>query len=181
MGFTQKALDYLSEPALIPTFPEEILYTLCRHAPDAALAIAYYQTVSPVLTSGKVLETYFLTLCRISVTEAFYFSRSQGDLNHRILFEKLLKFVHANPDGALKATRGVELISLPLNEEEEAWFTEVLEYGKERDLSGANDTLVMRAIAVGRLESMPQDRKTANSRNIDGINWATLRGGMRYS
>ena len=93
----------------------------------------------------------------------------------------MLNFVHANPDGALKATRGVELISLPLNEEEEAWFTESLEHGKERDLSGANDTLVMRAIAVGRPESIPQNRKTSNSRKIDGINWDTLRGGMRYS
>ncbi|KAL9137739.1 MAG: hypothetical protein Q9175_001048 [Cornicularia normoerica] len=176
-----KALDDLTEPALIPTFSEEILYTLCRHSLDATLPIAYYQTVSPAITSGKVLETYFLTLCHVSVTEAFYFSRTQGDLNHRVLFEKLLNFVHANSDGAIKATRGVELISLPLNEEEASWFTEFLEDGKGRNLPGANDTLIMRAIAIGRPESVSRDWRTGNSQKIDGVDWNTLRGGMRYS
>ncbi|CAF9906964.1 hypothetical protein IMSHALPRED_005405 [Imshaugia aleurites] len=176
----EKALDFLTEPALIPTFPEEILYTLCRHAPDATLPIAYYQTVSPAITSGKVLETYFLTLCRVSITEAFYFSRTQGDLNHRVLFEKLIKFVHANSHGTTKATRGVELVNLPLNEEEESWFTEFLEDGKGRNLAGANDTLIMRAIAIGRTESVSLDRR-GNSQKIDGVDWNTLRGGMRSS
>ena len=176
--FSKKALDYLTEPALIPTFPEEILYTLCRHAPDATLPIAYYQTVSPAITSGKVLETFFQTLCRVSITEAFYFSRTQGDLNHRVLFEKLITLVHANSHGAIKATRGVELISLPLNEEEEFWFGDFLEDGKGRNLAGANDTLIMRAIASGRAESV-SDRRMRNCQKIDGVDWQTLRGGMR--
>lgn len=175
----EKALDYLAEPSLIPTFPEEILYTLCRHASDATLPIAYYQTVSPAITSGKVLETYFLTLCRFSITEAFYFSRTQGDLNHHVLFEKLINFVHANSHGAIKATRGVELISLPLNEEEESWFAGCLEDGKARNMAGANDTLTMRAIATGRSECVSQDRRTGNSQKIDGVDWHTLRGGLR--
>ncbi|CAF9942678.1 MAG: hypothetical protein ALECFALPRED_009907 [Alectoria fallacina] len=177
----EKALDYLTEPALIPTFPEEILYTLCLHAPDAALPVAYYQTVTPSITSGKVLETYFLTLCRVSITEAFYFSRTKGDLNHCVLFEKLIHFVHADSHGATKATRGVDLISLPLNEEEESWFTEFLEDGKGRSLAGANDTLIMRAIATGRSKPVSRDRRTGNSHKIDGVDWNTLRGGMRYS
>ena len=166
---------------LIPTFPGEILYTLCRHAPDVTLPVAYYQTVSPAITSSKVLETYCLTLCRISITEAFYFSRTQGDLNHRVLFEKLVNFVHANSHGAIKATRGVELIGLPLNEEEESWFKGFLEDGKGRNLAGANDTLVMRAIATGHSESVSRDQRTINSQKVDGIDWQTLTSGMRSS
>ncbi|KAF6218617.1 hypothetical protein HO133_005968 [Letharia lupina] len=177
----EKALDYLTEPALVPTFPEEILYTLCRHAPDATLPIAYYQTVSPAITSGKVLETYCLTLCRVSLTEAFYFSRTQGDLNHRVLFEKLINFVHASSHGAIRATRGVELIDLPLSEGEESWFTDFLEDGKGRNLAGANDTLIMRAIATGRSESVSRDRRKWNGHKIDGVDWNTLRGGIRSS
>ena len=179
--FTKKALDYLTEPSLTPTFPEEILYTLCRHASDGTLPVAYYQTVSPAITSGKILETYFLTLCRVSVTEAFYFSRTQGGLNHRALFEKLINFVHANSHGAIKATRGVELISLPFDKEEESWFTEFLEDGKRKKLAGANDTLIMRAIAIGRSESVSQEWGKENSRKIDGVDWYALRGGIRNS
>ena len=179
--FTKRALDYLTEPSLIPTFPEEILYTLCRHAPDGTLPIAYYQSVSPAITSGKTLETYFLTLCRVSVTEAFYFSRTQGDLNHRVLFEKLIYFVHANSHGAIKATRGIELISLPFNEEEESWFTGFLEDRKRKKLAGANDTLIMRAIAIGRSESIFQDRGKEDSQKIDGIDWHTLKVAIRNS
>ena len=181
MHHTKKALDFLTEPALIPTFPEEILYTLCRHAHDATLPVAYYQSVSPAITSGKVLETYFLTLCRVSITEAFYFSRAQGELNHRVLFGKLINFVHAKPHGATKATRGVELVSLPLDKEEENWFKEYLEEGTRRSLAGANDTLIMRAIAIGRSDSVLQDRRTRNSRKIDGVDWHTLKSGMRNS
>lgn len=179
--FPKKALDCLTEPALIPTFPEEILYTLCRHAQDATLPVAYYQSVSPAITSGKVLETYFLTLCRVSITEAFFFSRTLGDLNHRILFERLINFVHANSHGATKATRGVELISLPLDEEEESWFRIFLEKGKGSNLAGANDTLIMRAIAHGRADSVPQNRRTGNNRRIDGVDWYTLRDNRRDS
>ena len=166
---------------MIPTFPEEILYTLCRHAPNATLPIAYYQTVSPAITSGRVLETYFLTLSRVSITEAFYFSRTQGNLNHRVLFEKLINFIHADSHGAKKATRGVELISLPLDKEEESWFTEFLKDGKGRKLPGASDTLIMRAISTGQSESVSQERRKWNSQKIEGMDWHTLRVGMESS
>ena len=177
----QRALDYLTEPTLTPTFPEEILYTLCRHTPqdDVTLPIAYYQTVSPSIKSGKVLETYFLTLCRASITEAFYFSRTHGDLNHRVLFEKLITFVHANSSGPTKANRGVELISLPLNEDEEVWFNEYLNNGRGSTLPGATDTLIMRGISIGRPDPHLQNRRRASSQKIGGINWETLTNGTR--
>ena len=177
----QRALDYLTEPALTPTFPEEILYTLCRHTPqdDVTLPIAYYQTVAPSIKSGKVLETYFLTLCRASITEAFYFSRTHGEMNHRVLFEKLITFVHAHSSGAIKANRGVELISLPLNEDEEAWFNEYLNDGRGSTLPGATDTLIIRGISIGRQDPNLQHRRRASSQKIGGINWETLTNSTR--
>ncbi|KAK3173446.1 hypothetical protein OEA41_006775 [Lepraria neglecta] len=176
----ERALDYLTESSLTPTFPEEILCTLCRHSPrdDATLPIAYYHTVSPSITSSKVLEAYFLVLCRASVTEAFHFSRAQGDVNHRVLFEKLIAFVHTKSTGLIKAARGVELISLPLNEEEESWFSEYLEE-KGSILPGAMDTLIMRGVATGRSDSKPQHRRRPSGQKIEGMNWDTLRNSTR--
>lgn len=121
---------------------------------------------------------YFQTLCRASITEAFYFSRAQGDLNHRALLEKLVAFVHSDSYGAIKATRGVELISLPLHEEEESWLEEYLEEGSGKALNGAMDTLIMRRIASGRLKSKPQERGMGSNRKIDGVNWSTLTGSI---
>ncbi|KAK4694092.1 protein ELYS, partial [Lecanoromycetidae sp. Uapishka_2] len=175
----EKALDYLTEPALIPTFPEEILYTLCRHSStDITLPMAYYHTVSPTITSSKVLEAYFLVLCRVSVTEAFFFSRAQGELNHRVLFEKLISFVHEKSKGANKAAIGVELISLPFDEEEESWFEDFLDEGKGGTLPGAVDTLTMRRIATGRADAKSQNRRHGSSQTIDGVNWQTLKRGL---
>ena len=102
-------------------------------------------------------------------------------MNHHILFGKLVIFVHANSHGAIKSTRGVELISLPLDKGEEEWLKEFLEQGKGRNVEGANDTLIMRAIAIGRSDSVSQDRRTKNSRKIDGVDWDTLRGSMPKS
>lgn len=120
-----------------------------------------------------MLEAYFLILCRASVTEAFYFSRTQGDINHSILFEKLVLFVHTKTSGADKAARGVELISLPLTEEEENWFTGYLTKGDE-ELAGAADTLRMREVATGH--SINVQLPAGNgSEKIDGVNWETLK------
>lgn len=137
--------------------------------------MAYYHTVSPIITSSKVLEAYFYVLCHASITEAFYFSRAQGELNHRVLFEKLISFVHEKSTGAIKATRGVELISLPLNNEEESWFEDFIEEGQGSTLPGAVDSLTMRHIAIGRSKSSPQHRRSGSGQTIGGVNWDTLK------
>ena len=109
------------------------------------------------------------------MTEAFYFSRGLGNPKHRNLFEKLLNFVLANSKGAIRATRSVELISLPLDEEEEACFEGYLKDGNGRTLSGANDTLVMRALVAGRSNAIMQYGEDMSGRKINGMNWGTLK------
>lgn len=140
--------------------------------------MVYFQTVQPCISSNKVLEAYFLVLCSASITEAFYFSRTQSDLKHRILFEKLISFVHSKSVGEVKAARAVELISLPLNEHEEAWFTEFLGRGKGSMLSGAADTLIMRGLAIERSDSNAQRQRERRSEKVDGVNWETLRSNI---
>ena len=138
------------------------------------LPVAYYQSVSPNITSSKVLASYLTILCRASITEAFYFSRSQGESNHRILFEKLIAFVHSKSSGPIKSTRGVELISLPLTEDEETWFMIYLTEGKGMQLSGAADTVTMRKIATRSSRGM-DNRRSRSSEKIGGISWNTLK------
>ena len=177
----KKSLDYLTEPAIVPTFPDDVLYTLCRHAPshDVTLPISYYQTASPIISSGKVLETYFLVLCHAGITEAFYFSRSRGDPDHRVLFEKLITFVHAGSSGESKAARGLELVSLPLTDKEDRWFRDFLANENGNILNGAADTLTMRDITVVRPNADSNGRKARSSDKIDGLSWATLKDAGR--
>ncbi|KAL9104347.1 MAG: hypothetical protein Q9163_000693 [Psora crenata] len=175
----ERALDYLTEPSLIPTFPEEILNTLCRaslaseNSSDKAalLPIAYYQAVSPPIRSSSTLERYCDVLCKFSVTEALVFSRSQGAYNHQVLFERLLYC-------ALSKWRthqhAIELVGLPLDEEEEAWLIEYLGNGKGSKLPTAEDTLIMREIAAGRMDRLRYFRRTHSGRNIEGLDWDTI-------
>lgn len=178
----KKALEYLTEPALIPTFPEEILYTLCRHAPenDTSLPLAYFHTVSPCIVSSKVLEAFFFILCRSSITEAFFFSREQGEFIHHNLFEKLVNFVLVNSTGTIRARRSVELINLPFDDVENAWFEEYLKDGKGRTLSGASDTIIMKGLATGNTTFLLEHGKNIAGRKIDGVNWATIRESLQH-
>lgn len=172
----EKALEYLTQPVLTPTFPDEILYTLCKHAPadDVTLPVAYYQCVSPPLASTLVLETYFVVLCRASVTEAFYFLRAQGDDKHEVLFKRLIETVLEQPSGERKADQGLELISLPLDETEEDWFRDHLTSANQSKLKGAADTLIMRDIARGRTDDLAGAVGMTQNRKVDGISWGSL-------
>jgi hypothetical protein len=177
----KRALEFLTEPTLIPTYPEEILYTLCRHTPknDCSLPLAYYQTVSPSITSQKVLEALFLVLCRSSITEAFFFSRAQGQNIHHRLFQKLIKFILAQSKGEVIAIRGASLMSLPLNEIEDTWITEYLKDGEGRNLPGAKDTMIMRGLTKGDLKMLQGGGEDLAGKKIKGVNWAVLKEGLQ--
>ena len=176
-------MEFLTEPALIPTYPEEILYTLCRHAPenDSTLPLAYYYTVSPTLQSSKVLEAFFLVLCRSSIIEAFSFARSQGRENHRGLFERLITLFLEDSNDQIKALRANDFISLPLQDEEEIWLNEHLQEGTGRTLQGANDTIIMRGLLKGNIKPLLELDKTTAGRKIEGVSWTTFKESTQQS
>ncbi|EED14591.1 conserved hypothetical protein [Talaromyces stipitatus ATCC 10500] len=176
----QLALQYLTEPSLIPTLPDEILHVLTLQKlprQDDSLAIAYYLTVSPPLESEKVQLSYFQTLCRASLTEAFYFSRKYDDDRRKRFLEHLILFVHKTPAGDLRGQRAIELLGLPLDEEEESWFEEYLLNGKVVALSGTRDTVLMRRLATGNTRDLPPSVRSLGGPKIDGVNWDDLRQG----
>ena len=174
----QEALNFLTEPSLIPTFPEEILYTLCRHCQhDHTIPLQYYHTVSPALSDSKVLDTYYQCVCKSSITEAFSFARAQPTPVHRRLFERMLSFVHGSLSGKLRSDCAVELISLPFDEEEQVWFEQFLLDGKGKALYGAKDTVIMRFMALGQGQKAQSLSRGVKERKIDNTNWSNLTQG----
>jgi len=137
------ALQYLTHPSLLPTFHEEILHTLIHYSnpDDFTLALAYYHTVQPTITNSLTLESLFAGIARTSVIEAFYFLRGQPDIARYKMFESLISIVLQTPASEKAAARGVELVNLPFNPEEEAWFEQFLTVGAGRGFRRAKDTM----------------------------------------
>jgi len=150
------ALQYLTYPSLIPTFPDEILETLVQHAKhdDMTLPLAYYHTVQPTLTSSNATESLFTAIARASITEAFYFSRGQAENAQKHMFE-LLIFV-----------------------EEESWFEDYLTTGDGRTLRKAKDTLLMRKIGTGRFTEAVLVEGTS-SRAVGGLSWDMMQNAVQ--
>ena len=181
----QTATEYLTHPSLLPTFPEEILNVLLKHAgetgsgrgKDEALALAYYHTVQPPLKSEEVRESFFAYLADRSVTEAFYFARARPQDEQRRLLELLISQTLQSFSGERRAERGVELVDLPLNADEEEWFEEFLLEGKGRNLHGSRDTVMMRRIATGKLKEAVRDGGV-KGRKFDDVNWEVVKDGI---
>lgn len=174
----QRAVEYLTEPSIIPTFPDEILYVLTlprlpKH--DDSLVMAYYLTVSPPLASEKVQRAFFKTLCRSSITEAFYFTRKNDDTLRRSYLTQLIEFVHTTDAGQLRSSRALELIGLPFDDQEEEWFEDALLHGSAKGLHGSKDTVMMRRLASGKLSGLAQELESLGGEKIDGLNWDVLR------
>ena len=122
-----------------------------------------------------MLDAFFTILCKASITEAFYFSRGHDEPIHRRLFEKLIDFVHSDSDQELRASRGVELIGLPLDEEEAVWLEGYLIEGKGAALPSAQDTLVMKRMATGQLQDAAILVKSLQEKkSIQGLSWTSL-------
>ncbi|KAI9762742.1 MAG: hypothetical protein M1840_001151 [Geoglossum simile] len=186
------ALEYLSHPSLgIPTFADEILLHLVRRdKSDFIVPLAYYHTVNPPLTSRNALGAFFDCLCWVSVPEAFFFSRTQPETLRRFLFEQLIKFVlsgtttttrlsrHRELAETERADKAIELINLPLAEEENQWFEEYLIKNSDNAVRDAKDTLLMRRIGTGKLNEALRDQDGLNTGKLDGINWEALRPGI---
>ncbi|KAJ5198014.1 uncharacterized protein N7498_007131 [Penicillium cinerascens] len=180
----RRALDYLADPSLIPTFPDEILYALTlsqlpKH--DDSLAIAYYLTAAPPLATEKVQRAFFEVMCRSNVTEAFYFTRKYDEFHRRSFFEQLIEFVHKSGAGQTRSKRAMELVGLPLDEDEECWFEECLLQGNASSLPGAKDTVMMRRLAIGQMDGLGAELESLGGKKVDGLNWDDLRESMRHT
>lgn len=69
----------------------------------------------------------------------------------------------------------MELVGLPLDEDEEQWFEHVLLHGNASTLPGAKDTVMMRRLATGRTGELNPELESLGGKKVDGLNWDDLR------
>jgi hypothetical protein len=141
------------------------------------MALAYYHTVQPTLSSRGAIECLFSAMARTSVTEAFYFCRGQPEYTQRHMFQMLISLVLNNSSPDTVADRSVELVNLPFTSEEETWFQDYLLNGDGRVLKKGKDTLMMRMIGTGNF-SQSLALKGIHNRLVAGLDWGTLSGAV---
>jgi hypothetical protein len=170
-----KALDYLTDPSLLPpTFADDILLVLLTHPKsDHARAMAYYLTVHPPLVDQRALEAYFTLLVSTSIHEAYDFARQNSQ--HQKLFEMLVIQVHKAVPSDSRAQHALQLLGLPLSDEEEQWFEQCLTEGAAAQLPGAKDSLLMRRLARGHLHDATGSLARYKGTKVDGMNWEDIR------
>ncbi|KKK20216.1 hypothetical protein AOCH_005761, partial [Aspergillus ochraceoroseus] len=180
----RRAIEYLTEPSIIPTFPDEILYALTlSHLPrhDDSLVMAYYLTVTPPLASEKSQRAFMETLCRSSITEAFYFTRKHHEALRQMYLTQLIEFVHRTDAGQIRSKRAMELIGLPFDDQEEEWFENCLLRGSAKTLHGAKDTVLMRRLATGKISGLSAELQSLGGKKIDGLNWDMLKESVEHT
>lgn len=97
------------------------------------------------------------------------------------LLEQLVISVLKTETGQNRAKRSTELISLPLDEQEEEWFEECLLRGKAKHLQGAKDVAMMRRVATGRHDELGSELEALGGRRLEGLNWDDLKLNLRRS
>ncbi|KAL2404948.1 hypothetical protein ABEF93_008364 [Exophiala dermatitidis] len=171
-----RALEFLTDPSLIPTYTDEILLALIRHPKcDSSLAMAYYIAVSPPLKDRETLEAYFGLLLENNLVEAYYFAQSQDDSRHKTLFEQLIVAVHREKASEARAEQAALLVGIPFTPEEEAWFEECLLRGAASKYPGARDSVMARRIATGRETSAGDALNRLKGEDIGGVSWDSVK------
>ncbi|KAF2675909.1 hypothetical protein K458DRAFT_447784 [Lentithecium fluviatile CBS 122367] len=191
----ETAVQNLTYPGLIATFPDEILMVLLTRGgmgvggrggaggAKQGLAAAYFECVNPPLKSEAVRREYAAYLARRNVTEMYYWIRSRPDEEHypllEILVQETLSREHAHDDPLYpREDKAEELVSLPFTEEEEDWLEQFLSEGRGRALRGAEDTVNVRRIANGKFAEFV-GANGSKGRRYGGVNWEGLRDGVR--
>ncbi|KAF3047526.1 hypothetical protein E8E12_009923 [Didymella heteroderae] len=191
------AVGSLTHPSIIPTFPDEIMLTLLegreklntlnvqKGEQDEVLPLAYYNCVKPPLEDQKVRNQFAKYLSGRNITETYYWIHTRPEYEQKPLLEILIeqtleKSVWSNGVGEevyAREDKAMELVSLPFSEEEEKFIEEFLTKGKGRTYRNAEDTVMMRRIAMGKLSNVAKDQDT-RGRRIDGVDWDSLKDGI---
>lgn len=189
----ETAVGYLTHPAIIPTFPDEIMLALLNQkmydgteitAATNVLPMAYYNCANPPLVNEQAKIEFVRYMADRDVTETFYWIRGRPDHERKQLLEILIEESLTTPVGRVanseykREDRAEDLVSLPFDEEEEKWVEVFLTEGKGRNFSRARDTVLMRRMATGRFREAVEDRKIVGER-IDHVNWDVLKDGVR--
>lgn len=158
-------------------FADQILVALLRHPKsDPSLATAFYICASPPLEDPKALDAYSDLLSSKNPIEAVHLARKQDQTNHKRLLDKLIVKILQEKATNRRAEQATLLVGMSLTRQEEEWLELCLLSGPASKLPGANDTVLVRRIATGRLS--PKDEGVTGrlkGEKIDGVNWENVR------
>ncbi|KAJ2982372.1 hypothetical protein NQ176_g1431 [Zarea fungicola] len=146
------ALEYISHPSLGPDFSDDIIIALVQQATadDYTLPLAYYTSVRPILKTSVAVELLFEAMSKTNITEALLYSRTFPDHTREQLFQRLVASVLDGSKGDVVTSQASELVFLPFDASEDAWFEDYLSNGDGRTLKRAKDMLLVRRIACDR-------------------------------
>jgi hypothetical protein len=153
---------------------------------DEILALAYYNCVKPPMDDQKTRDAFAKYLAARNVTEAYYWLRSRPEHEHTALLEILVEETlersawssAAGNDVYPREDKAVEFVGLPFTEEEEAFVEKFLTEGRGRTFQGAQDSVLMRRIAMGRLGDVVGETGV-RGRQIEGVNWMILKDSVK--
>lgn len=187
----ETAVGHLTHPSIIPTFPDEIMMVLLHYvrshgqSPTATiLPLAYYNCANPPLVGQDVKNEFVRYMADRNVTETFYWIRARPEHEQKPLLQVFVEEIldqngwDREDEQYKRQEKALELVSLPLTEEEEIWIETFLTEGKGRNYRNALDTVQMRRIASGRLKEAANEA-TAKGRKHDQVNWEILRDGIK--
>lgn len=189
------AVNHLTHPSIIPTFPDEIMLVLLTHRGGQTgsengdvLPLAYYNCAHPPLANVEVKTAFVRYMAERNVTETFFWIRARPEHEHHQLLEVFVEETiersssgssdaNGQATGYTREDKMMEFVGLPFSSEEEEWIERFLTEGKGRNYSNAADTVVMRRIATGRLAQVSRDG-IGRGRRIGGVNWEVLTEGV---
>ncbi|KAL1595601.1 hypothetical protein SLS59_008239 [Nothophoma quercina] len=190
------AVGNLTHPSIIPTFPDEIMFTLLKGREhlnkvnvqkgeqDEVLPLAYFNCVRPPLEDQKVRNEFAKYLSRRNVTETYYWIHTRPEYEQKPLFEILIEqtleksVLDQGEEVYTREDKAMELVSLPFSEDEEEFVEKYLTEGKGRGFRNAEDTVMIRRIAMGKLTKVADDQGI-RGRKVDGVNWDSLKNGIK--
>lgn len=114
---------------------------------DYSLPLAYYHAKRPVIRSPEAFALLFGAIARTSIAEALFFSRQQPEPARQSLFRLLVSSV---VDDQTTGRRAKELVSLPLDCNEDQWMEEYLTSGDLEASKIARPVLEMRHVVTGK-------------------------------
>lgn len=114
------------------------------------------------------------------MTEAFFFLRKQPPPGQKHLLELLVDSALSLSASEERKRKGLELVELPFNPQEETWFKEYLTNGKGRKYDRAGDTVLARLLAKGDYDQMLDavDSVNTSKTKLDGFKWDNIIEGI---
>lgn len=159
---------------------------MVRDTKDDILALAYYNCVKPPLEDEKTRVEFAKYLAGRNVTDMYDWIHSRPEHEQKPLLEILIDetlnhnaWSDRSEDGVYtRDAKAYELVSLPFTNEEEQFIEKFLTEGRGRTFQNAQDLVMMRRIATGKLADVAADVAT-RGRRLDGVNWDVLKDSVK--